>query len=63
MITLKVPGDMDGLSAQAFLGKYIYNLRDAEQLFGEGRVRALPLGRKLEALTPVKRGTRVVVLT
>ena len=63
MITLKVPGDMDGLSAQAFLGKYIYNLRDAEQLFGEGRVRALPLGRKLEALTPVKRGTRVVVLS
>ena len=63
MITLKVPGDMDGLSAQAFLGKYIDNLREAEQLFGEGKVRSLPLGRRLEALTPVKRGTRVVVFT
>lgn len=63
MITLKVPGDMDGLSAREFLGKYVYDMQEAEQLFRSGKVRRLPWFGKLEPMTPLKRGSKVALLT
>ncbi len=60
---LKVPGDMDGFSAQIFLQRYIGQMSGVDRLFKEGKVRTLPLGRKLDPRTPLSRGARVLVFT
>ena len=62
MIIRKVPGDMDGLSAGRVLAKQLY-MEELPELFEAGKVRCLPLGKKLTATTPVRRGSTILVMT
>ena len=58
MITYKVPGDMDKVTAEAFL-KSRLPAREAERLLSEGKVRTLPLFRAVDRFAPLARGKPV----
>ena len=62
MITYKVPGDMDKVTAEAFL-KGRLPAREAERLLSEGKVRMLPFFRAVDRFAPLARGSRVALLT
>ena len=62
MITYKVPGDMDKVTAEAFL-KSRLPAREAERLLSEGKVRMLPFFRAVDRFAPLARGSRVALLT
>ena len=47
MKKLKVPGDMEGITAIDFLREYLYNNEKTQLLFDEGKVRGKNLFRKL----------------
>ena len=60
MITYKVPGDMDKVTAEAFL-KGRLPAREAERLLSEGKVRMLPFFRVVDRFAPLARGSRVAL--
>lgn len=62
MITYKVPGDMDKVTAEAFL-KSRLPAREAERLLSEGKVHTLPFFRAVDRFAPLARGSRVALLT